>query len=278
IARWTVLGKPEADKEPKQREREREELSCLLLFVNGGYQQSYSFLLFLFPRTPIATVNRALIDDDNNEVDMADPMFEAKKLADNLSLKGTSLFLLGTKCAMKLTVGRLLAEVFNYVFIDSDDVVDQAAGGSAAAKTFRESDEEGFRAAETEVLKQLSAMGRLVISAGDGAVQSSANLVLLRDGISLWMDIPLSIATIGKPPDNPEFLTAYEELRGGYGTADATVSLPRCERDRETDKGKEDDGRSSYTILAQASSCAAQHLEHQNFCRNSYETELPLNG
>ncbi|CAN1295851.1 Probable inactive shikimate kinase like 1, chloroplastic, partial [Linum perenne] len=227
IARWTVLGKPEADKEPKQREREREELSCLLLFVNGGYQQSYSFLLFLFPRTPIATVNRALIDDDNNEVDMADPMFEAKKLADNLSLKGTSLFLLGTKCAMKLTVGRLLAEVFNYVFIDSDDVVDQAAGGSAAAKTFRESDEEGFRAAETEVLKQLSAMGRLVISAGDGAVQSSANLVLLRDGISLWMDIPLSIATIGKPPDNPEFLTAYEELRGGYGTADATVSLPQ---------------------------------------------------
>ncbi|MFS8011554.1 putative shikimate kinase/gluconokinase [Helianthus anomalus] len=45
----------------------------------------------------------------------------------------------------------------------------------------------------TEVLRQLSSMGRLVVSAGDGAVQSSTNLSLLRHGISIWVDVPLDI-------------------------------------------------------------------------------------
>ncbi|CAN0870125.1 Probable inactive shikimate kinase like 1, chloroplastic [Linum grandiflorum] len=200
--------------------------NCLLSFRKASSTLTSPCVLSLRKPIPITSINRALADDDDGFYP-DDPMSQARKQADNLSLKGTSLFLLGTKCAMKLTVARLLADVFGYAFIDSDDVVDQAAGGSAAAKSFRASDEKGFREAETEVLKQLSAMGRLVVSAGDGAVQSSTNLVLLRDGISLWIDIPLPMTTIGKPPDNPEFLAAYEELRGGYGTADATVSLPQ---------------------------------------------------
>lgn len=113
----------------------------------------------------------------------------------------------------------------------SDSLVEEAAGGESTVKSFRETDEQGFRESEvifqpiclhhliakgyektilgpwgalrfqssylqianvlfsrrlisdlncmllqTEVLKQLSSLGRLVVCAGNGAVQSSTNL------------------------------------------------------------------------------------------------------
>eukprot|EP00268_Persea_americana_P033770 TRINITY_DN33405_c0_g1_i1.p1 TRINITY_DN33405_c0_g1~~TRINITY_DN33405_c0_g1_i1.p1 ORF type:complete len:304 (+),score=55.36 TRINITY_DN33405_c0_g1_i1:42-914(+) len=159
-------------------------------------------------------------------------------------LKGTSIFLVGMNSTMKTNLGKLLSEVLRYYYFDSDSLVEQAAGGESAAKLFRERDEEGFRESETEVLKQLSSMGRLVVCAGDGAVQSSTNLAFLRYGISLWIDVPLDIlakeavqnggrcpSTWGLAPSDsfPEVLAKltmlYEEMRGGYATADATVSL-----------------------------------------------------
>uniref|UniRef100_A0A1D1ZH40 Shikimate kinase, chloroplastic n=1 Tax=Anthurium amnicola TaxID=1678845 RepID=A0A1D1ZH40_9ARAE len=160
------------------------------------------------------------------------------------SLKGTSLFLVGMNNAMKTSLGKALAEALRYYYFDSDSLVEEAAGGQSAARTFREADESGFRDSETEVLKQLSSMGRLVVCAGDGAVQSVTNLSYLRYGISVWVDIPLDIVAdevskkgvelpnaqgISMPDPFAEVLTGlakqYKEMKGGYSTADATVSL-----------------------------------------------------
>ncbi|KAB1202855.1 putative inactive shikimate kinase like 1, chloroplastic [Morella rubra] len=166
-------------------------------------------------------------------------------------LKGTSIFLVGMKSSVKSSLGKLLADALRYYYFDSDSLVEEAAGGEFTAKSFKERDEKGFCESETEVLKQLSSMGRLVVCAGDGAVQSSTNLAFLRHGISLWIDIPLDMVAKGMLEEQSQLseseiftseafselthddrvlgqLSAlYEEMRDGYATADATVSLQK---------------------------------------------------
>ncbi|CAB4275497.1 unnamed protein product [Prunus armeniaca] len=181
------------------------------------------------------------------KVSVADPSVALKKKAMDISpeLKGTSIFLVGMKSSIKTSLGKLLANVLRYYYFDSDSLVEEAAGGESAAKSLRETDKNGFHESETEVLKQLSSMGRLVVCAGDGAVQSSTNLALLRYGISIWIDIPVDLVARGVIEDQsqlpafnlsasasyPEVLThlstSYEEVRGGYETADATISVEK---------------------------------------------------
>ncbi|KAK6912934.1 Shikimate kinase/gluconokinase [Dillenia turbinata] len=175
-----------------------------------------------------------------------DPSLAVKKVAAEISsdLKGTSIFLVGMKCEAKTNLGKLLADSLRYYYFDSDGLVEEAAGGESAAKALKETDEKGFRDSETEVLKQLSSMGRLVVSAGDGAVQSCTNLALLRHGVSIWMDVPLdciameedlkdghasAISASGSYSEERMTLVTelYKEMREGYATADATVSLQK---------------------------------------------------
>lgn len=152
-------------------------------------------------------------------------------------LKGTSIFLVGMNSAMKTGVGKLIADVLRYYYFDSESVVEEVAGEDPSGKSFRERDEDGFRESETEVLKQLSSMGWLVVNAGNGAVQNSANLALLRHGISVWLDVPLDMIAKGvigddgqSTPDSfsealSRLTKLYEENRAGYAIADATISL-----------------------------------------------------
>ncbi|KAG4941490.1 hypothetical protein JHK87_045361 [Glycine soja] len=169
-----------------------------------------------------------------------------KKAAEVSSeLKGTSIFLVGLKSSFKTSLGKLLADALRYYYFDSDNLVEEAVGGALAAKSFRESDEKGFYESETEVLKQLSSMGRLVVCAGNGAVTSSTNLALLRHGISLWIDVPLDfvardviedqsqfapseISISGSYPEVQDELGAlYDRYRVGYATADAIISVQK---------------------------------------------------
>ncbi|XP_030953498.1 probable inactive shikimate kinase like 1, chloroplastic isoform X3 [Quercus lobata] len=161
-------------------------------------------------------------------------------------LKGTSIFLVGMKSSIKTSLGKLLAGVLRYYYFDSDGLVEEAAGGESAAKSLKESDEKAFCESETEVLKQLSSMGRLVICAGNGAVQSSTNLAFLRHGISICVDVPLDMVAREVIKDQSQLsdseiytseaysevltqlIALHEEMRGGYGTADATVSLQKA--------------------------------------------------
>ncbi|KAK8574428.1 hypothetical protein V6N12_062122 [Hibiscus sabdariffa] len=151
----------------------------------------------------------------------------------------------GMNNSIKSSLGTLLADLLRYYYFDSDALVSQAAGGESAAISLKESDEKGFRESETEVLKQLSSMGRLVVCAGDGAVQNSTNLALLRHGITIWIDVPLDIVAKGVIGNKslllsseitksgsysevlPQLTALFEDMRTGYATADATVSLQK---------------------------------------------------
>ncbi|KAL0761528.1 hypothetical protein Bca101_077678 [Brassica carinata] len=190
-----------------------------------------------------------------NVVD-SDPIDAVKRKAMDTSpqLKGASIFLVGVNNHIKTNLGKLLAESLRYYYFDSDNLIAEAAGGNAPVQSLKEADEKSFMESETEVLKQLSSMGRLVVCAGDGAVQSLTNLLLkfssvcfsfdlkylnsalLRHGISIWIDVPLEIAAKGDAPfssePSPEQLfdalkASYEKSRKGYDTADAVISLER---------------------------------------------------
>ncbi|KAL9454437.1 hypothetical protein AB3S75_009934 [Citrus x aurantiifolia] len=192
----------------------------------------------IISRKPRITT-RSIADDTTSntvtKVAAEDPSFAVKKKAAGISteLKGTSIFLVGMNNAIKTHLGKFLADALRYYYFDSDSLVFEAAGGESAAKAFRESDEKGYQQAETEVLKQLSSMGRLVVCAGNGAVQSSANLALLRHGISLWIDVPPGMVArmdhSGLPESEvlPQLFALYKEMRDGYATADVTVSLQK---------------------------------------------------
>ncbi|XP_052196585.1 probable inactive shikimate kinase like 1, chloroplastic isoform X2 [Diospyros lotus] len=176
-----------------------------------------------------------------------DPSVAVKKKAIQITpaLKGTSIFLVGINSSLKTSVGQLLADALRYYYFDSDSLVEEAGGGESGGKSFRERDTAGFRESEIEVLKQLSSMGRLVVCTGNGAVQTAANLALLRHGLSIWIDVPLDMVAMdiirsgsqlsasenfgsGSYPEVFDQLAElYEEMRGGYATADATVSLQK---------------------------------------------------
>lgn len=174
-------------------------------------------------------------DDDGSwefaDEPVEDRSFDVKKAADECDLKGTSINLVGVDKEMNNKVGNVLAETLGYYFFDSDSVVEDAADSDPSGKSFRERDEDGFREAESEVLKQLSAMGHLVVSAGNGAVQNATNLGYLRYGITIWIDVPLDMIAMRSNENQSEvfsrLVATYEEHKSGYATADATVSLQR---------------------------------------------------
>lgn len=206
---------------------------------------STSFLKpFKFLTRRTSSVRRALSHDFSGVKMSAvklEPSLLVKQKASELAnvLKGASVFLVGMNCSLKTELGTRLADALRYYYFDSDDLVEQAAGGKGAAISLRETDEKGFRDSETEVLKQLSSMGRLVVCAGDGAVQSSTNLALMRHGISIWVDVPLDflaneVVKANATSDSVSYeevlerlSVQYYERKEGYKTSDSTVSLQK---------------------------------------------------
>lgn len=106
-------------------------------------------------------------------------------------LRGTCIYLVGMMGSGKSTVGKVLAEALGYHFIDSDKVIEEAAGGVSVAELFKQQDETSFRDAETQVLKQLCCNARLVVATGGGIVIRPENWSYLRYGVTVWLDVPL---------------------------------------------------------------------------------------
>ncbi|KAL5797242.1 hypothetical protein ACOSQ2_002062 [Xanthoceras sorbifolium] len=215
----------------------KDNLSTLLLLCFKWFQ-FFDYLCDLWCNHEVLReekyTNMEMIANTTTKVAVKDSSLEVKKKASDIlsGLKGTSIFLVGMDNSIKTRLGKLLADALRYYYFDSDSLVLEAAGGESAAKSFKESDEKGYWEAETEVLKQLSSMGRLVVCAGNGAVQSSTNLALLRHGLSIWIDVPLDMVAREVVEDQSELpaseLSAlYKELRDGYATADATISLQK---------------------------------------------------
>ncbi|KAL5776512.1 hypothetical protein ACOSP7_009438 [Xanthoceras sorbifolium] len=159
-------------------------------------------------------------------------------------LGGRSIYLVGMMGSGKTTVGRILSEALGYSFIDSDECVEQAMGGTSVAQIFKQCGESLFREYETEALQKLSMMPQQVVATGGGAVVRPINWRFMRQGITVFLDVPLDalarrIAAVGTDSrpllhfDSGDaytkafmrLLTLSKKRSEAYANADATVSL-----------------------------------------------------
>ena len=90
-----------------------------------------------------------------------------------------SVFLVGMMAAGKTTIGRHLAALLDYQFVDSDQEVERRCGADISW-IFDMEGEDGFRDREQKVLEELTARCRVVLATGGGAVLRADNRAHLR--------------------------------------------------------------------------------------------------
>jgi len=99
------------------------------------------------------------------------------------------LYLTGYRGAGKSTVGKCLASILNWEWIDLDDRIEQTARVSIK-KIFEREGETGFRNRESLALKLASAESSAVISLGGGAVLRSENRdIIAASGRCVWLSV-----------------------------------------------------------------------------------------
>ncbi|KAF8026708.1 hypothetical protein BT93_F3245 [Corymbia citriodora subsp. variegata] len=159
-------------------------------------------------------------------------------------LDGRSIFLVGMMGSGKTTVGKILSEALGYTFVDSDKYVEQAIGQDSVTQIFKQRGECIFRDYESDALRKLSFTPQQVVATGGGAVVRPINWKYIRQGVSVFLDVPLDalarrIAAVGtdsRPllhfesgdPYTQAFVglfTLSKKRAESYASADVKVSI-----------------------------------------------------
>ncbi len=99
-----------------------------------------------------------------------------------------NIALIGFMGTGKSSVGRLLAEQLHYSFLDTDEMIEASAGKTVSA-IFAEDGEPAFRKREQEIVTELAARNRTVVSTGGGLGANEQNLANLKEHalvVCLW--------------------------------------------------------------------------------------------
>ena len=130
--------------------------------------------------------------------------------------------LVGMPGCGKTTLGKELAIKLGKSFIDSDEEITKKTGFTPA-EIISQKGEAHFRAVESEVIKEISAMQNAVIATGGGAVLKLENVELLKEnGIIVFIDRPLNdiMPTLDRPlsSDRNALEERYKERYGIYSS------------------------------------------------------------
>lgn len=101
-------------------------------------------------------------------------------------LAGANIYLVGMMGSGKSSVGRILAQSLAYRWLDADQVLETATGRTIPT-LFAQEGEEGFRAVETVVLRQIGQWHSCVVSTGGGVVIRPANWGVMHQGVVIWL-------------------------------------------------------------------------------------------
>ena len=105
----------------------------------------------------------------------------------------TNIFLVGPMGAGKTTIGRHLAEMLSWHFLDSDHEI-EVRTGAAIPWLFDVEGEAGFRRRESAMIAELSALKFVVLATGGGAVLNEANRRYLHQrGTVVYLETPVSM-------------------------------------------------------------------------------------
>ncbi len=142
------------------------------------------------------------------------------------------VFLVGFMGAGKSSVGRVMASLIGFDFLDLDEVIESRAGKTVRA-IFAEQGETSFRQMEREAIIACSTRKRTVVALGGGAYVSEENRAIIRRiGKSVWLDCPLEICLKRTAGDESrpllkgemEMKRLYESRLPFYSQADFAVT------------------------------------------------------
>jgi len=115
------------------------------------------------------------------------------------------VFLIGFMGAGKTTVGRALARIMGWDFVDLDEEI-VGAEHRSIAQIFAHEGEKYFRRLEAEILASLRSRLRLVVACGGGTYANEESRTLIdRMGLAVWIQVPLeqALARCDKGPGRP---------------------------------------------------------------------------
>jgi shikimate kinase len=101
------------------------------------------------------------------------------------------LFLIGPMGAGKTAIGRELARLLAWQFLDSDNEIERSTGADIPL-IFEKEGEAGFRRRERQIIENLSQRQNIVLATGGGAVLDPANRAcLLSRGFVIYLKASL---------------------------------------------------------------------------------------
>ncbi|HXR65236.1 MAG TPA: 3-dehydroquinate synthase [Ktedonobacteraceae bacterium] len=104
------------------------------------------------------------------------------------------IFLTGLSGSGKSTVGRRVATLLNWDFVDTDDLLTERAG-MPVGQALADYGEERFRQLESEALRDAASRERVVISTGGGIVIGEANRAFLQEqGLTVYLQTSVETA------------------------------------------------------------------------------------
>lgn len=118
------------------------------------------------------------------------------------------IYLVGFMAAGKTTVARALAARLGWRAEDVDELI-EARERKHVADIFARSGEPYFRAVEREILKLLLPLRHVVVATGGGTFADPENrAAIMRDGLAVWLDVPLPEVLARVPADGRRPLAA----------------------------------------------------------------------
>jgi shikimate kinase len=107
--------------------------------------------------------------------------------------KFSRIFLIGPNGAGKTSVGKELAVLLGWQFIDSDQLVEQQHQMSIT-EIFREFGESYFRCQEANLLKKISAQQNIVVATGGGSILvAQTRDLLMRQGTVCFLEVSITV-------------------------------------------------------------------------------------
>lgn len=135
-----------------------------------------------------------------------------------------NIVLIGYRGSGKTSVGRQLAHRLGWSFVDTDTLIEAAAGRSIA-EIFAEEGEPAFREHEEKAIAAAARHEEQVLSAGGGAVLRQANRAALKAaGLCIWLTAPVEtlVQRIAADPQSP---TSRPNLTPMGGPAEVAALL-----------------------------------------------------